>query len=134
MEHIRESETFTYTYSAKDREEINKIRQKYEAPKEDQMEQLRRLDAGVTQKATARALILGILGALVMGTGMSLVMSDIGEILHMGHALSMVLGIIIGIMGLAPVCCAYPIYTRTLKKERERIAPEILKLTDELLK
>ena len=49
-------------------------------------------------------------------------------------SLAMVVGIIIGLGGIVFVALAYPVYTRTLKKERERIAPEILRMTDELLK
>ena len=61
----QEKETFNYTYSAKEQMEIQNIRKKYVAPKEDKMERLRRLDAGVTQKATTAALIPGIIGTLI---------------------------------------------------------------------
>lgn len=129
-----EKEIFTYTYSAKQQEEISKIRKKYEAPEEDKMEQLRRMDASVTKKATSRSLTAGIIGALVMGLGMSLTMTDLNEILGLSKVLGMILGIGIGVIGIVLVCCAYPIFNRTLAKERERIAPEILKLTEELMK
>ena len=73
---------FNYTYSAKEQEEIKAIRKKYEMPKEaeDKITQLRRLDAAVSQKATSVALIFGIVGAIVMGSGMSLIMTDIGKL------------------------------------------------------
>ena len=58
-------------------------------------------------------------------------MTEIGAML--GN-LSMVLGIVVGLAGLVLVALAYPVYNRTQKKERDRIAPQILKLTDELLK
>jgi len=96
------------------------------------MTQLRRLDASVYSKASTAALAVGIVGALIMGIGMSLVMTDIGTVL--GTVLAMVIGISIGVVGIVLVCLAYPIYNRTLKKEREKIAPEILRLTDELMK
>ena len=48
--------------------------------------------------------------------------------------MAMLLGIIIGIIGIVLVCVAYPIYNRIVKKEREKIAPEIIRLTDELIK
>jgi len=129
-----EKEHFHYTYSAKEQEEIKHIRNKYTAPTqtEDKMTQLRRLDAGVYSKAATAALVVGILGALIMGSGMSLVMTKIGAML--GSVLSMIVGIGVGLIGIVLVCLAYPIYNRTLKKEREKIAPEILRLTDELLK
>ncbi len=134
MTNHQDNETFCYTYSAKQQEEISKIRRKYEAPEEDKMEQLRRLDAGVTRKASARALSIGIIGALVMGSGMSLTMSNLSEILGMPQTAAMMIGVVIGSIGIVMVCCAYPAYNRTLVKERKRIAPEILRLTDELMK
>ena len=78
-----EKETFKFTYSAKEQEEIKAIRKKYSAPeeKEDKMEELRRLDASVTQKASAYALVAGIIGALILGFGMSLAMTELGEII-----------------------------------------------------
>lgn len=130
----QEKETFTYTYSARQQEEINQIRKKYEASTEDKMEQLRRLDADVTKKATARSLAVGIVGALIMGTGMSLTMTDMNVVFGLSKMMSMFIGVGIGIVGIVLVCCAYPVFTCTLAKERERIAPEILRLTDELLK
>lgn len=130
----KEKETFNYTYSAKEQEEIKAIRKKYAVQEqtEDKMAQLRRLDAGVYSKASSASLVVGIIGALIMGIGMSLVMTDIGEML--GTVLAMIIGISVGIVGIVLVCLAYPIYNRTLKKEREKIAPEILRLTDELMK
>ena len=130
----KKKETFNYTYSAKKQDEIKAIRKKYAVQEqtEDKMVQLRRLDAAVTQKATTVSLVFGIIGALIMGIGMSLVMTDIGNIL--GTPLALVIGIITGIIGIILVCLAYPIYNRTLKKEREKIAPEIIRLTDELMK
>jgi len=127
-------DSFNYTYSAKEQEEIKKIRKKYTntLDNEDKMAQLRRLDAAVYSKATVSSLVVGILGALVMGFGMSLVMTDIGNAL--GTVLAMVIGVLMGLIGIILVAAAYPIYNYTLKKEREKIAPEILRLTDELMK
>lgn len=131
---MENKERFHYIYSAKEQEEIKAIRKKY-APSEeteDKMAQLRRLDAGVYSKATTVSLVVGIIGTLLMGLGMSLAMTDIGEML--GTVLAMVIGVSIGIVGIVLVCLAYPIYNRTLRKEREKIAPEIIRLTDELMK
>lgn len=131
---MEQNNSFNYTYSAKEQAEIKKIRSKYEAPaeQEDKMTQLRRLDAGVNSKATTAALVVGILGALIMGTGMSLVLTDIGLVL--GSILALVVGIGLGIVGIILVCLAYPVYNHTLKKQREKVAPEILRLTEELMK
>lgn len=129
-----ENNTFKYTYSAKEQAEIQKIRGKYVSPEENGIDRLRRLDAGVAQKASAYAIALGIFGALIMGTGMSLAMTDIGAVIGLNEQLCMLAGIAVGIVGLALVALAYPLYNRVVKKERERIAPEILRLSDELLK
>ena len=131
---MENKEGFEFTYSAKEQEEIKRIRKKYAAPaeEEDKMVQLRRLDASVYSKATTAALVIGVIGALVMGLGMSIVMTDIGAAL--GTILAMTVGVGIGVIGIVLICLAYPMYTRTLKKEREKIAPEIIRLTDELMK
>lgn len=126
MNDIQKNTTFQYTYSAKEQEELKRIRSKYAPKEENKMELLRRLDAQVTQKATMYSIIVGVIGALILGTGMSCCLVWGGAVF--------VLGIIIGIIGLAVVGLAYPLYNHTLKKERERIAPEILRLTEELMK
>ena len=132
----KEKETFNYTYSAKEQEEIKAIRKKYKTPDEteNKMEQLRRLDSTVTKKATTVSLVFGVIGAIVMGAGMSLTMTDVGKIIGLLDGVAMLVGILIGIVGILLVCLAYPIYNHIVKKEREKIAPEIIRLTDELLK
>ena len=87
------------------------------------MAELRRLHAIPTQKAQAAALAVGIIGALILGTGMSLCMTDIGAAL--GH-FSLILGIAVGLVGMVMVASAYPIYNRMLKKEREKIMKIII--------
>ena len=132
----KEQETFNYTYSAKEQEEIKSIRNKYAKPKEqeDKMAQLRRLDQSVTQKASMAALIFGIIGTLILGLGMSLTMTDLLELFGKYQSLCMLVGITIGVAGIILVCLAYPLYNLVLKKEREKIAPDIIRLTDELMK
>ena len=132
----KEKETFNYTQSAKEQEEIKAIRKKYAVQEktEDKMEQLRRLDAAVTQKATSVSLVFGVIGALILGMGMSLAMTDIGKIIGLLGGMAMLIGILIGIIGIVLVSVAYPIYNSIIKKEREKIAPEIIRLTDELMK
>ncbi|MBQ9134592.1 MAG: hypothetical protein IJX66_00700 [Lachnospiraceae bacterium] len=116
--------SFSYTYSAKQQEEIKNIRDKYVPREESKMEQLRRLDAGVTQKGTLFSLIIGILSALIFGVGMCCCL--VWDLF--------IPGTIIGIIGIAGIAAAYPVYMRITEKEREKIAPEIIRLTDELLK
>ena len=126
---------FSYTYSAKEQEELKKIRAKYTPQKgEDKMERLRRLDNGVTQKAQTISLVFGIMGALILGLGMSLIMSELSALLGAYRNFAMPLGIIIGVIGGVLASLAYPMYIWTVKHERKKIAPEILRLTDELMK
>ena len=117
---------FNYTYSAKEQEELKRIRQKYAPQEEDKMELLRRLDRSVTEKGTVISLILGVLGMLIMGTGLALVM--------VWQGMWFIPGIAIGLIGIGILAAAYPVYNHVTCKERERIAPEILRLTDELMK
>lgn len=133
---MENKETFNYTYSAKEQEEIKAIRKKYATPDqtEDKMAQLRRLDATVTKKATTVSLVVGVVGALILGSGMSLAMTDIGKMVGLLEGMAMLMGILIGIVGIVFICVAYPIYNSILKKEREKIAHEIIRLTDELMK
>ena len=128
---MENKEGFNFTYSAAQQQEVEDIRKKYLPKEEDKMEQLRKLHAIPTQKAQAASLAVGIIGALIMGTGMSLAMTDIGAALG---SLAMVIGIVIGIVGMVLVALAYPLYNRVLKMQRKKIAPEILRLSDELLK
>lgn len=126
MENHQEKETFHYTYSATEQEEIKRIRKKYMAPEEDKMELLRRLDRQATQKGTVAALVLGMIGTLALGIGMCCAMLWADTVL--------IPGIVIGVFGIAMVCGSYPLYLRMTEKERKKVAPEILRLTDELMK
>lgn len=134
MQVQNEKDGFSFTYSAKEQEELKKIRQKYVPEEENKMDKLRRLDTAVTQKANMFSIIIGITGALIMGLGMSFFMADLGAGMGMSETAAMTIGIIIGIVGLILVCLAYPLYNYILKRERKRIAPEILRLTEELMK
>lgn len=126
MENEKEKEGFRYTYSAKEQMEIKNIRQKYMPREMDKMEQLRKLDQSATQKGMTVSLVVGIIGALVLGVGMccTMVWADVWFIP----------GIVVGIIGIVMVSLAYPLYNHITQKERERIAPEIIRLTDELMK
>lgn len=124
-------ETFKMTYSAEQQAEIDNIRRKYVPQEPDKMERLRALDAAVSKKAVGVSIFAGLAGAIVMGIGMSLVMSEFGALLGV---VKYPVGIVIGAAGMVLLSCAYPLYVRTLKKEREKAAPEILRLSEELLK
>jgi len=117
---------YTYTYSAAQQEEIKTIRQKYLSPQEDPMTRLRKLDAATTRKGTTLALTLGIISSLVLGLGMSCCM------VWAGHWF--LPGIGFGLLGMSGIAAAYPLYRMITQKERQKAAPEILRLTEELMK
>lgn len=123
-----QKETFQYTYSASEQEEIRKIREKYAPPEKraDKIEQLRRLDRSATKPGIIVSLIVGIIGALIMGTGMSMSMVWGGDLF--------LPGILVGVIGIAGAAAAYPLYGAITKRRREKLAPEIIRLSDELTK
>ncbi len=122
-------ETFTYTYSAKEQEEIKNIRNKYAPPtkEETSIERLHRLDASATRGATVVSLCVGIISALLMGVGMCCAMVP-------GWKQYFVPGVAVGVVGLIGVIAAWPIYKRMVQRKRAKLAPEILRLSDELIK
>lgn len=128
---MENNQSFEYTYSAQRQQEIEAIREKYLPKEEDKMAKLRRLHSIPTQKAQAASIAIGVTGTLTLGTGMSLCMTELGAAL--GY-LAMMIGILVGILGLVMVALAYPLYHSVKRKERQRIAPEILRLSEELLK
>jgi hypothetical protein len=136
MDNNQEKSGFTYTYSAKEQAELKRIRDKYIAPTEveDKMTRLRKLDAGVTNTAQTVALVFGVIGTLILGFGMSLIMSDIAQIVGLAENVAMIIGIIVGIFGGIVASLAYPIYNVIVKVKRRKLAPEIIRLADELMK
>ena len=132
----QEQSGFTYTYSAKEQAELKRIRDKYTAPTEDEdkMARLRRLDASVTNTAQAVAVAFGVFGTLTLGFGMSFIMTDFADIFSFGEAMAMVIGITVGIGGGVIASLAYPIYNAIVKAKRKKLAPEIIRLADELMK
>ncbi len=125
---MNEKKKYSYSYSAAENKEIKRIREKYTEPdeRETKLEQLHRLDESVTKSAQAVSLTVGILGALILGFGMSCIM--------VWSEKMFVPGIIFGIIGIVISALAYPIYKIKAEKKRKEIAPLILKLTDELIK
>ena len=118
-----ERDSFEYTYSAPEQEELRRIREKYLPRAESNLEKARRLDASVQQKAAYRSILLGVLGTLVMGGGMSMCLVWTVTLL--------IPGIVVGVIGMVLMAAALPIYHRTVDKERQRIALEILRLTQD---
>lgn len=119
---MENNEKFEYTYSAVQQEEIENIRKKYLPQEETKMEKLRRLDKSTAQPGTIISIIVGITGTLIMGLGMSMCL----------EWEQFVWGIILGISGIAILASAYPVFNKITQKRREKIAPEILRLSEEI--
>ena len=118
------SENFEYTYSSSQQKEVEAIRKKYLPKEEDKMETLRKLDRKAENPGSIAALITGIVGALVLGAGMSCCMVWAEQFF--------VLGIVVGILGMIMVGAAYPLYKKITAKKRAEYAEQILALTNEL--
>ena len=121
-----ENNVFAYSYSADRNKEVEKIRDRYLPIEENKLERLRRLDRRAQTAGVTESLVVGIVGALTFGLGMCFGL----DALEGPEALTFIFGII-GVLIMTP---AYPIYKRISKKTRSRLAPEILKLSDELVK
>ena len=136
MDNQNNQNGFSYTYSAKEQAELKRIRDKYTAPTEaeDKMARLRRLDASVTNTAQAVALLFGVIGTLILGFGMSLIMTELADALGISGDAAMMIGIAVGVAGGILASLAYPIYNAIVKAKRKKLASEIIRLTDELMK
>lgn len=126
---MNNQESYSYKFSSREQEEIKKIREKYIDSElklqEDKSERIKKLDRKVSTSCVVFSLTLGVIGLLVMGTGMSLVL--------VWNSTLMFEGIIIGLIGIAMIAAAYPLYNFILKIKRKKIAPEIIKLCDEII-
>lgn len=125
MGEVDNGQGFSYTYSARDREEVEAIKRRYLPKTEDKLEQLKRLDKSVVTKSNIISITLGVAGTLIMGLGMSFCMVWTDTL--------MIPGIIIGLVGILTSIAAYPVYTRVLEHERKRIAADVLRLSEEIV-
>ena len=119
-----ENSKFEYTYSAKRQGEIEAIKKKYMKKEDDPFEQLRNLDKRAERPGTMLGIMSGILGTLLFGLGMSFCL--VWQ-LYMP-------GIIAGFLGTILIGMAYPLYKKITKREREKLAPQVLSLSEDLLK
>ena len=110
---------------------VQKIRTQYTEAKHTELDALKALDAKVKKPSNIFAYIYGSVGAIVMGAGMSLVMTEIGAIL--GLATTMVPGIAVGVVGLAMALTTYPIYKKMLNRRKKKYAAEILALSERII-
>ena len=118
------NDRFEYTYSAMQQDEIERIRRKYMPKETDELAELRRLDAEVTRPGTIAGLVLGIVGTLIFGAGMSMALVWTDTML--------VAGVLVGIAGFVVLGMAYPMYHKITEKQRAKIAPQILELTEQI--
>ena len=110
---------------------VQKIRTQYTEKKHTNLDQLKALDAKVKRPANVFAYVFGSISAIVMGGGMSLVMTDIAEIV--GIANPMLYGIIIGVVGMGMAIINYPIYKGILNARRKKYAGRIIELSDKIM-
>lgn len=109
---------------------VQRIRTQYTERQHTELDALRALDRRVKTPANVLAYLLGSVSALVLGAGMSLVMTDLGASLGLGDP--MLPGIILGAAGLLAAIFNYPLYRRVLRARRKRYAPQIIALSNRI--
>jgi len=110
---------------------VQKIRTQYVEKEHTQLDELKALDSKVRKPANVFAYVFGSLSAIVMGTGMSLIMTDIGT--QLGMTETMLPGIVIGVIGMVMAIVNYPVYKRILASRKKKYAAAILDLSDRLM-
>ena len=111
---------------------VQKIRTQYTEKQHTELDALKALDAKVKKPANVFAYTYGSISAIIMGSGMSLVMTEIGQILGLAHP--MAIGIIIGIAGMGMALTTYPIYKKLLSARKKKYAARILALSEKIMK
>ncbi len=110
---------------------VQKIRTQYMGKEHSELDELRELDSKVKRPANVFAYIFGSISAIIMGSGMSLVMTDIGSTIGMADPL--VPGIVIGVVGMIMAIINYPIYNGILASRKKTYADKILKLSEKIM-
>ncbi len=111
---------------------VQKIRTQYTEKENTELSKLRALDAKVKKPANVFGYVFGAVSAIIMGSGMSLVMTDIGETVGIGN--NMAAGIIIGVIGMLMALITYPVYKKILSSRKKKYASEIIELSDKIMK
>ena len=111
---------------------VQKIRTQYTEKENTELDALRDLDRKVKRPANIFSYVVGSISAIIMGTGMSLVMTDIGA--AVGLEKPMLPGIAIGVIGLALAIANYPVYKKLLASRRKKYADEIIALSDRIMR
>lgn len=122
---MEKDSTFSYRYSAAENSEVKEIRKKYLPPEENKLDALKRLDHIVQTAGHLPSLCVGIIGCLLFGVGLCFALEVIGK--------SMLVGIPFGIIGVACMIVAYPVFRSVSRKVKAEYTPRILKLTEELM-
>lgn len=123
--HNVDNDRFVYTYSARQNQEVRAIREKYLPKPESKLEQVLRLDRRVEQISSTVAMTNGTAACLLFGMALCVV--------TLWEKQWMVPGVLVGIFGIAGMVGTFPLYKRTIRKQREKVAPQILKLTEEMI-
>ena len=110
---------------------VEKIRSQYTEAEHTELDALKALDAKVKKPANVFGYTYGATGTIVMGAGMSLVMTDIGAVI--GLTATMVPGIAVGVAGMAMALTTYPIYKKMLASRKKKYAPQILAMSEKLM-
>ena len=108
-----------------------KIRSQYIERQSTELDELRALDTRVRRPASVLAYVFGGISAIIMGAGMSLVMTDIGTTVGIGNSLP--LGIVVGIVGMALCILNYPLYNKILASRKKKYGNEILALSEKIM-
>lgn len=117
-----ENETFSYTYSAQEQSEVQQIRDKYVTKEKTKLEQLKELDASIYRGPITISITLGIISALIFGTGMCCVM-----VWNL-----MLIGILVGLLGAAGMALVYFLYNHMVDSNKANMKDKILALCDEI--
>ena len=110
---------------------VQKIRTQYTEKQHTELDALKALDTKVKKPANVFGYTFGSISAVIMGAGMSMVMTDIGAMI--GLASAMIPGIVIGVVGLGMALSTYPIYKKILSSRKKKYAPEILELSERIM-
>ena len=125
-DYVANREDFVFTYSAKQQEEVERIRNKYLPKEETKMEKLIRLDKQAERPGTIISIAVGIIGMLILGVGMCCTMVWNSSITVF------IAGIVVGLIGMGIAGTAFPIYKKVTEKERAKVADQIIALSKEL--
>ena len=111
---------------------VEKIRSQYTQQEQTELNALKALDAKVKKPAHVFGYTYGIVSAVIMGAGMSLVMTDIGAMI--GLTATMVPGVVIGVAGMGMALTTYPIYKKILTSRKKKYASKIMELSERVMK